>query len=253
MGAHWFYVENDDKVGPVDQNKIVSLIKERKLSSSSYVWTAGFENWKRLFEVESLSLYLSENNRESNNIFDWRHVNPEEKKFFIMIGKDRGANKETLYGPYSMKTIGVLYKESRVNGRSYIWCSGMQNWKILADIEIFEKSFGETPPEIEEIERRSGSRRPFIARMLFHNDSQLYEGICRDISLGGMQVLVSGFPAQLGEHISLNVHPDNSEYHFVASGEVVRVLEGRQGFSFRFIEVSDQARSAISKYIDGEL
>lgn len=248
---HWFYVENNDKVGPIDQDKMVSLIKKGKLNLDSYVWTTGFENWKKLSEVDSLNTYMKE--EKDDDPFDWSGVNPEEKIFYIMVGKDRGNSVDTLYGPYSLEILGKLYRENRINGRSFIWCSGMKNWKILADIDVFEQSFGERPPEIGEVERRAGRRRPFIARMLFHNNSSLYEGICRDISLGGMQVLVSGFPAQLGEQISFNVHPDNSDYHFVASGEVVRVLEGGQGFSFRFIDISDEAKSSITKYINGEL
>ena len=58
--------------------------------------------------------------------------------------------------------------------------------------------------------------------MFFANNDQLFEGVCRDISIGGMQVLVDHFPAQVGERISLNVHPENSEHHFVADGEIVR-------------------------------
>jgi hypothetical protein len=36
-------------------------------------------------------------------------------------------------------------------------------------------------------------RKPFIARIFFNNDKKFFEGICRDISVGGMQVLVDGF------------------------------------------------------------
>ena len=251
MGHLWFYVENNDKVGPIKEEEMISLIKQERLSSSSYVWTTGFENWKKLGEVDSLNVYLS-GSKEAGPSFDWSTVDSKKNIFFIMTGKDRGSRRETLYGPYSMDVVVKLYKGNRINGRSYIWASGMKNWSILAEMSIFEEWFGERPPEIEEIERRSSGRRPFIARMLFHNNDRLYEGVCRDISLGGMQILVSGYPAQLGENISFNAHPDNSEYHFVASGEVVRVLEGDQGFSFRFTKLNDEAKSAIVKYINGE-
>ena len=253
MSSHWFYVENDEKVGPLDQDKMISLIKQNKLTSESYVWTTGFDNWKKLFEVDVLSSHLGGRESKGNDSFDWSSVDSSEKSFYIMVGKDRGRNQETLYGPYSLDTLAQLYRENRINGRSYIWCSGMASWCILADISVFEKFFGEHPPEVTDIERRAAQRRPFIARMLFHDGSSIYEGICRDISLGGMQVLVADFPAQLGENISFNVHPDNSDYHFVASGEIVRILEGDQGFSFRFTELSQEAKSAITKYLNGEL
>ena len=65
-----------------------------------------------------------------------------------------------------------------------------------------------------------------------------------------MQVLVDQIPAEKGERISINVHPENTEHHFVAGGEVVRLLDGGQGFSFRFTELNEDAKEAIQKYLD---
>jgi hypothetical protein len=45
------------------------------------------------------------------------------------------------------------------------------------------------------------------------------------------------------------VHPDNSEYHFTAAGTVVRLLDGKLGFSFRFEALQSDAKLAIEKYI----
>lgn len=47
----------------------------------------------------------------------------------------------------------------------------------------------------------------------------------------------------------MNVHPDNSDYHFVARGKVVRILDGDQGFSLRFSGLNDEAKNAINDYI----
>jgi hypothetical protein len=64
-----------------------------------------------------------------------------------------------------------------------------------------------------------------------------------------MQILVDDFQGQAGDKITINVHPENSDYHFAASGVVVRILEGNSGFSFRFQGLSDEAKKAIEKYI----
>ena len=126
---------------------------------------------------------------------------------------------------------------------------GMSDWKVLADFIDYSEVFEGLPPVIEEEERRRGLRKPFIARMFFEADQRVYVGICRDVSIGGMQVLVDQAPAPIGEKISINVHPENTEHHFVADGEVVRHLDGGQGFSFRFKELSTDAKQAIQKYI----
>ena len=90
----------------------------------------------------------------------------------------------------------------------------------------------------------------YLFRLFFHDNSQVYEGICRDISVGGLQILVSDFPCNVGDKVSMNVHPDNTDYHFTASGKVVRKLDGDAGFSLRFEDLSNEASQAISTYIN---
>ncbi len=245
MENQWFYVRNNQRIGPIRESEFIDLIRSGRLEKDDPVWTKGFENWKKLFEVSEFDKYFE---TQADEDFDWGSISMDDKTFFIMTGKDRNG-KETLYGPYSLNTLVRLYQEKRVNGRSYIWATGMKNWQILADIDIFETVFSEKPPPIDEMERRIHPRRPFIARMLFHDNNELFEGICRDVSMGGMQILVPDYPAKPGAKISFNVHPDNSDFHFVASGEVVRVLDGGQGFSFRFTELSPDAKGAIEKFI----
>ena len=47
----------------------------------------------------------------------------------------------------------------------------------------------------------------------------------------------------------MNVHPENSDFCFTAQGEIVRILDGNQGFSLRFRNLSQEAQSSIDKYI----
>ena len=88
--------------------------------------------------------------------------------------------------------------------------------------------------------------------MYIKNRKEVFVGICRDISIGGMQVLVDHFPGSVGERISINVHPDNTDYNFVADGNIVRSLEGGHGFSFRFLDLSRESQDAISRYLQSE-
>jgi c-di-GMP-binding flagellar brake protein YcgR len=119
----------------------------------------------------------------------------------------------------------------------------------MGDLPEYQDIFQELPPPIKEADRRNAARKPFIARLFVQNNKKLFEGICRDISIGGMQVLVNDFNGQAGDKISINVHPENTDYHFTAAGMVVRVLEGNSGFSFRFEGLNDEAKRAIEKYI----
>ena len=76
-------------------------------------------------------------------------------------------------------------------------------------------------------------------------------GICRDISVGGMQVLTDTLPGPVGTAVRLNVTPpsDSGLKAFVAEGTVVRILEDQRGFSFRFTSISEDAKSSIERYI----
>ena len=126
----------------------------------------------------------------------------------------------------------------------------MSTWVLLGDFERFDEIAGGLPPQITPEDRRINVRKPFVARLFFHDNSQVYEGVCRDISVGGLQILVSDFPCEIGDNVSMNVHPDNSNYHFTASGRVVRKLEGNAGFSLRFDGLNQEAQEAIQNYIN---
>ena len=180
---------------------------------------------------------------------DWDSISATQPIFSIKVGHDRGST-EVEYGPFSLDALKKLFTENRINGRTYIFTPQMNDWIFLADLPIYEKIFAAIPPVIDDGERRINVRRPFVAKMFFHNNSQLFEGVCRDISVGGLQVLVFNPPVNEGERISMNVHPENSEYSFVASGKVVRLLSGGQGFSLRFMNLSDEAQTAITGYLE---
>ena len=181
--------------------------------------------------------------------FDFSSIDQDEKRITIKIGLDRGGN-EAEYGPFSLNQLKQAFEEKRINAKTLVFTSGMKDWRFLAEIPIYQELFNESPPIIEETEKRASTRKPFVARMFFHDQNDVFEGVCRDISVGGLQILVSGFPGNVGDFVNLNVHPDNSDYCFVASGKIVRLLDGGQGFSLRFTDISDEARKSISEYIE---
>jgi len=266
MATSWYYVEGNDRVGPIDEYALEKLISTGALNESSYIWKKGYESWLKLGDINELQKYtkLSEESEmpemapplmdeppvESvKREIHWDNLSSEDKIFTVKIGFDRGLQEGAEYGPYSIDTLKKLYVEKRINGKTLIYVPGMDNWAYLADLPVYEKTFQESPPVIGEEERRNNIRKPFITRLFFHDSEDVYEGVCRDISIGGMQVLVADYPAQLGAKVSLNVHPDNSEYCFVAGGKIVRMLDGQLGFSLRFLDLSKEAVAAIESYL----
>jgi hypothetical protein len=253
MSEKWYYVQEGERQGPVDFDAVLGLFKSNTLNNEDYVWTKGFENWLKIKDVDEFhqptpappETEIPTPLDKEINLVD---MDLDVNCIFIRIGADRGT-APVEYGPFSVNILKKLYKENRINGKTHAFIQGMNDWTFMGDIKGFEQVFEEMPPVIDDSERRTNSRKPFIARMFIQNNQKIFEGICRDISIGGMQVLVDHFPGVVGDRITINVHPENSEHHFVASGEIVRMLEGSLGFSFRFINLGEDAINAINGYL----
>lgn len=257
MAENWYYVQKGNRQGPVDQDVLLSMIGNADLNAADFVWKKGFDNWKKIKDVPELQTASVEIPKSfpsapvmnvEKKEFNLSSMDENEQSIFIRIGNDRETAAAD-YGPFSLKQLKQLFKENRINGKTFIFTTGMKEWKVMGDLPEYQEIFQELPPPIKDADRRTAARKPFIARLFVQNNKKLFEGICRDISVGGMQVLVSDFKGVAGDKISINVHPENTEYHFTASGVVVRVLEGNAGFSFRFQDLNDEAKRSIEKYI----
>lgn len=259
MDEKWYYVKDGARQGPVSLGELQQLVSKGNITGQDYVWCRQFENWKRVKEVSELaaepqrpaSPTPNRSEEQSSQTTKLSKTPEAQKAWFIRIGPDRGETA-TDYGPFDRATLKKLYEENRINGKTLVYGPGLSAWIPLADIEDYQEVFSDMPPVIDESERRRFIRRPFVARMLIHDKNNVYEGVCRDISVGGMQVLVSDFPSRVGDDITINVHPDNTDYHFVSSGKIVRALEANQGFSFRFSDLSPEAKNAIETYLQKE-
>ena len=262
MSDEWYYVDGKERVGPISHSDLKNLYQQGKLNKDSYVWTKGFDNWEHIKNVSELSNIDQTSADPSINIpsidkleslqpepIDFKNISSDKKVFTVRVGYDRGGS-DTEYGPFSLNQLRIAYEENRINDKTFIYASGMDNWILLGDFELFDQISDNLPPQIDDSDRRIAIRKPFIARLLFHDSKDVYEGICRDISVGGLQVLVSEYPCKVGDKVSLNVHPDNSDYHFTASGVVVRKLDGDTGFSLRFKDLSTEAYQSINHYIN---
>jgi hypothetical protein len=259
MTDSWYYVQKGNRQGPVAIEVIMAMVSKQELRPEDFVWKKGFENWKKIKDVSEFesapaappsapSIPTPSVAAAPIKEFNFKDLNEDERVIFIRIGNDRGVASSD-YGPFSLKQLKGLFKENRINGKSFVFSKAMKEWKLLGDFPEYKEIFEELPPIIAEADRRSNVRKPFIARLFIQNNKNVFEGLCRDISIGGMQVLLDHFEGKSGDKISINVHPENSDYHFTASGVVVRALEGNSGFSFRFQGLSDEAKKAIEKYV----
>ena len=177
--------------------------------------------------------------------FEWSNISKGDKIFTIKVGRDRGLNKVQSYGPFSIEMLEKLKNEKRVCEKTLLFAPGMTEFVALDETPLYNKS-----NFIQVDNGRQHDRAPLVARLFFHNNSEFFEGVCRDISIGGMQVLVSGFNCQVGDLIKINVHPVNSSLQFVADAKVVRHLSDCEGICVRFSKMSPENLQKITEYID---
>lgn len=262
MAESWYFVKDGQRFGPHEESYLVELIQKGELTNDDYVWTKSYTNWTMISDAKELKSLTNQEDPVPNFVadippkierepIDFLDPQVKDEQFFIKIGHDRKQlESEKEYGPYKIDILVKLYKERRINARTFVFHQSFSTWHPLGDIKGFEDIFDEAPINISDQEKRCFKREPFVARIFLTDKERLLEGICRDISLGGMQVLVEDHPFEVGQKIAFNVHPNNKAHHFVASGEVVRKLEKARGFSFKFTDLSTEAKSSIEAYLD---
>ena len=168
---------------------------------------------------------------------------------------------DTQTGPYAADELKRLSQSNQLASSAFVWQEKFTEWKPFGEVAELKSETAASPAKLvlntvaqdtaKAQERRVAPRKPLVAQIFLTNQKEILSGICRDISIGGMQVLADGVPGEVGETIRLNVTPPESSglKTFVAEGVIVRILEDKRGFSFRFTRLADEAKKSIESYI----
>lgn len=155
------------------------------------------------------------------------------------------------HGPFSYDEVQSQIQKGLLHEDVFVWREGLSDWITLSDCDEFEVKSQSKPPELVS-DQRHAPRKPLIAKVVSTDQKEVIFGICRDVSIGGMQVLSERVPGQVGSKISLNISPSSEDHlikPFVAKGTIVRLLENQKGFSFRFDDLSDDVKEIINEYV----
>jgi len=154
MSDNWYYVENNERVGPVQEIEFIKLIEQSVIDRETYVWKKGFDNWIQAGNLPELNNFLNNkdlshaslNETRNDEIstdgirFSWSDLNLDEQIFVVKIGSDRGQ-EEKEFGPYSFNIIMKLIESKRVNEMTQIFAPGMSGWQFLGEISSFSAFF----------------------------------------------------------------------------------------------------------------
>ncbi len=250
----WYLSDQGQAIGPFTGAEVLNRIAAGRTSYLDYVYREKEGKWIRLADHE---LFQEKKPTPPSPPKATKVVPPppavqaEKPEWFVFYSDQQS-------GPYLKSEVEkwILEKgsEGKLNAdQAWVWKEGQSGWEKLSD-HFKVKVTTQTQAALSVAEKRAFPRKPLSADVYVTDQKRLANGICRDVSIGGMQVLVSPLPSDLDQEIALHVNPpsDSKIKPFVAKGKVVRVLEDRRGFSFRFTELSHEARTSIDAYIQSQ-
>jgi PilZ domain/GYF domain 2 len=242
--ATLFLAGNGDSfTGPFKPSEIFRKLENREIAWVDYCFREAEGKWIRICDHSLFLFFQPESPKLNPKIVATPPPVPAEAqrprvKWFLF-------QNEIQTGPYPEIEIQRLIQTGQVTSDAFVWQEAFSDWKPIGEVSAFPIASAAAK------DRRVSPRKPLLAKIYLTNDKEFASGVCRDISVGGMQILTETPPGKSGDRIHLNVMPPDSTglAPFVAHGVIVRILEDQRGFSFRFTEINDEARAAIERYI----
>lgn len=262
--AEWYVAVGEQRIGPLSAWDLYEKIVSQEITFAHYAWKKGFPQWKRICEIPAFeSLVPKQPSKTQAPALDRATASsqkaipprfPSERVWFLY-------HQDTQFGPFAVQEIQSFLQSGKIHLGVYAWREGMKGWEVLSKIEAFQSQAHVVPPGPparsstlrQKSDQRKHPRQPLIAKIHMANETAVITGVCRDISIGGLQVLTDTLPGEVGSRLKMNISPSGQSQKLdalVAEGEIVRILEDGRGFSFRFGKISEKTRRAIQQYIE---
>ena len=240
-------------------SEIYDKILAHQITWAHFVWKPGQADWRRICDTKAFQGAVPHEPNKAVQREIKQTAQPatltqrkapvetaEKKAWYLYL-------QESQWGPFSQQEVLHLLKIGKVNTQSFAWKEGMKNWEPLQNVATFQSAMVAEKPKKNN--QRSHPRRPLVAKILMSDEQSVILGVCRDISVGGLQVLTEEVPGEVGVKLKMNISPSSNEVGkkveaFVAEGTIVRILEDGRGFSFRFERLPESSRKAIEAYIE---
>ncbi|MEO5970889.1 MAG: GYF domain-containing protein [Bdellovibrionia bacterium] len=270
--SQWYVAVGQKWIGPMSASDIYEKVASHQITLAHYAWKKGQAEWKRICDIktfQSLGPHQPQKTTQKQIQSEASAKSPASKVSPAKMDVTRTWYlhlNQSQTGPFSTEEIIHFLKTGKIQGRVHAWRDGMKNWDRLERLPEFRDLAASSLPTKAPIkepakaneEQRYHPRRPLVAKILMSDQETVIVGVCRDISIGGLQVLTETVPGDIGTKIKMNISPSSNESGnpiepFVAEGVIVRILEDGRGFSFRFNKLADRAKQAIESYIESPL
>jgi hypothetical protein len=270
---HWYVALGQKYAGPMRASDIFEKIAGHQLTTAHYAWKKGQSEWKRICDIKAFqSLVPRQPEKDIQKQIVSDNASHKSSPSVKMAAQARSwylYQNNSQFGPFSMEELKNALKTGRISQRIHTWRYGMKTWERIERVAEFHESLVsaggnqkashhskvKVEAKVEVEEQRQHPRRPLIAKILMSDQESVIVGVCRDISIGGLQVLTDTVPGDVGTRLKMNISPSSNEGEnpiepFVAEGLIVRILEDGRGFSFRFVKIGDRAKQSIELYVD---
>jgi hypothetical protein len=259
--AEWFVSVGEKFRGPFKASEIYQQLQSHEVNWIDYVYREKEGKWIKLSDHPVFTTLIPEPPKPKPVIAPVAAPPPppkmeEEIKWFLF-------QQEAQTGPYPTSELRRLISAGQVHENAFVWQEKFTDWKPFGEVaELKSAPKAPSPPSAPGLhsspkvddqrkDKRTAPRKPLVAQIYVANQTALSTGICRDISVGGMQILTDRLPGGVGANVKLHVSPpaDSGLSPFIAEGSIVRILEDQRGFSIRFSLISDEAKRSIESYI----
>lgn len=252
--AEWFVAIGDHYDGPFKAAEIYQKLVVKEISWIDFCYREKEGQWIRICDHDVFKPLQPTAPAPKPKIAPPSVGNGSENYLWFLF------QNESQTGPYPTAELKRLIQAGQILEGSYVWRDSFSNWKLINEVEELKitKAGAPIPPKPPTLavpetkkEKRAVPRKPLVAQVYLTDQSQVIQGLCRDVSVGGMQILTDKVIGDVGSAIRLNVNPPDGSglKAFVAEGVIVRILEDRRGFALRFTRISDEAKMSIEGYI----
>ncbi len=243
-----FLASGESYVGPFRPSEVFEKLQKAEVSWVDHCYRETEGKWMRICDHPLFTMLQPEAPKPKPKLAapppPPRAAAPAVKWFLFQ--------NETQTGPYLDSELKRLIQVGQVMAGAFVWQESFADWRPIREVPEFSTgAAAQAQVQAKATERRAAPRKPLVAQIYLTNQKEISSGVCRDISIGGMQVLTDSIPGSAGDIIRLNVMPPVSTglKPFVAQGVIVRILEDKRGFSFRFTDIHQDARASIERYV----
>lgn len=190
----WYYVDSGKSVGPFRRSVFKDMVRKGDLKPSVYVWTKGMKEWTHLDQTQLASLIpaaaepvVLDTVKEPAVQLDAAMLEKEEPvKTKSTVQPEEPARQEPedaqwyyiknsqTYGPYDQNVMVDYVKSGIINGNTYVWKDGMEDWAFLKNTELAAwmsqaRSFGQNDNQYGGSYQSNSQPRPSYSTLQPHS------------------------------------------------------------------------------------